>query len=445
MSIPALRRPERAARWSFLLVALAASNAVVRAQEPGPNPAPPTPQEEDEEIRRLREAAQAELDAQDGQPPPADDGERLRRLAISEVGDASPLYQRLLDAYYSVANRLNAFNPRITAFGDFTGRLSASSAETVRDGVNLDDRVSLREIELDFRADVDPYAKAVVIVSIEEEAPGEYAASPEEAYVTLETLPWGFHAQLGRFRVPFGRINAVHTHDLPQTEQPYIVRDLFGEEGLAENGVLVSWLAPVFPLTLTSALLNGENEGLLAGSDSDDPAWLGRAEAFFQLGDQTFLSLGSSFLFGYNDAPSPVDLPGSPAQETQLWGADVLFKYQWNQFQSLVVQGELFGLKKEVGGGREHALGGYAYLQVQPFQRWYLGLRYDWSNYDEGREDAEQWAVGGWVSYYTTEFLRFRVGYEHRERTADRDLDVVFFQVTFVFGSHPAEPFWVNR
>ena len=60
-----------------------------------------------------------------------------------------------------------------------------------------------------------------------------------------------------------------------------------------------------------------------------------------------------------------------------------------------------------------------------------------------------EWAIGAYVSFYTTEFLRFRIGYEHRERPStnggDGDLDTFFFQLTFVFGSHPVEPFWFNR
>ena len=427
------RQPARASRSLPITLLFLAAAAV-----------PASAQDDEEEVRRLREAAQAELEGQQ-EPPAQDEDARLRRAAAAEVQDESPLYTRLLEAYYSVANRLNSFNPRITAFGDVVGRLSASSAETVIDGRNVDDRVALEEVELDLRADVDPYAKAVLILAFEEEGGGEYEVDVEEGYVTLETLPLGFHAKLGRFRAPFGRINQIHKHDLPQTTRPYPVDDVFGREGLIENGAVLTWLAPVFPLELTGALMNGENEQLLGGADSDDPSWLGRAEAFFQLGDQTFLSLGSSYLFGWSDVPTPVDAPGAPRQEVQLWGADAMFKYQWNQFQSLVVQGELFGLRREVAGGREHAFGGYAFVQVQPLQRWYLGLRYDWSNYDEGVEDAEQWAVGGWVSYYTTEFLRFRLGYEHRERQASEDLDTVYFQVTFIFGSHPAEPFWVNR
>lgn len=418
------------------------------AQDAAPEPG--SSSEIDDEAARLRAEAEAELAGEGPGEAPKSDEERLRSLAAAEVEDSSPLYQNLLDAFSSIANRMNSFNPRLTVFGDFLGRLSAGSHELVEDGRNVDDRVALREVELDLRADIDPYAKGVLILSIEEQGGGAYEVGVEEGYLTLETLPWGFRAQLGRFRVPFGRINALHVHDLPQAEYPWMLRDLFGEDGYIEQGALLTWLAPFAPLELTAGFLNGENERAFAGGNSDDPAWLARAEFFQPFGDTMFLSLGASGLFGYNDAPSPVDKKGKPRQETQLAGADLLFKWQPNQFQSLVVQAELFGLRKELGNGsRDYAFGGYAQFLVQPLQRWYFGGRYDFSDYDEAREDTDQWAASAWVSYYTTEFLRFRLGYEHRERKStgggDPDLDTVFFQVTFVFGSHPAEPFWVNR
>ena len=399
------------------------------------------------EIDRLRLAAEEELlDDDDRQLSEAD---RLRRYAEVEAEETDVLYQQLLNSWSAFANRLNNLNPRITVFGDTLARLSASSAEEVEDGRNLDDRITLREVELDLRADIDPYAKGVLIIAAEEEGGGEYEFTIEEGYLTLETLPLGFRSQIGRFRVPFGRMNPLHTHDLPQSTRPYMLTDLFGEEGFVENGALVSWLAPWIPLTLTGGILNGENEGVFAGGDSDDPAWLVRAEQFVSLTDTLFLTAGGTFMFGYNDAPTPAGASGAPKQETQLYGADVLIKYQPSQFFSIVAQGELYNMRKEVAGGREHAFGGYALLQVQPLQRWYFGLRYDYSDYFEGVEDSNQWALGAYVSFYTTEFLRFRIGYEHRERPStnggEGDLDTVFFQLTFVFGSHPVEPFWFNR
>lgn len=424
-------------------------SCALAAAQPAPHPDSQS-SPADDELRRLRAAADQELD---GDPPASDDTEAgLRRSAdryLEDEGDARE--GQLLSAFNAVANRLNAFNPRITVFGDALGRLSASSAELVEDGRNRDDRVGIREVELDLRADIDPYAKGVLILAAEEEEPGEYALGIEEAYLTFETLPAGFAAKLGRFRIPFGRVNLLHTHDLPQATRPYPSVDVFGEEGFVENALQITWLTPWIPLELYGLLLNGENEAFLAGGDSDDPAWLGRAEYFIQLHETTFLSLGASYLFGFNDAPDPVtDRPSRARQESHLWGADLLLKWQPNQFHSFVLQGEVHGLKKELAGGEvQHGFGGYVFAQVQPFQRWFFGLRYDYSNYLEGQEDRKQHAIGGWVSFYTTEFLRLRVGYEHRERATtnggEPDLDTLYFQVTFVFGSHPVEPFWFNR
>lgn len=427
----------KGARASALaLGVLAALCGVCQAQDLDPD-----------EIERLRLQAEAEL-AGDDEPGQRSEEERLRRAAFADAEEDDPLYQNLLNAFSSMANRLNAFNPRITVFGDGLARVSASQGE-LRENVGtpdefaVDDRVSLREVELDFRADIDTYSKGVLIVAFEDEG-GEYEVTIEEGYITLETLPWGFRAKAGRFRVPFGRINQLHTHDLPQATRPFQLLDVFGEEGYVDNGGILSWLAPWFPLELKFAVMQGEGPDILGEGDLDDPAYLGRAEYFIQFTDTIFLSIGASYLFNFNDRPGPA------RQETHVSGADFMFKWQPNQFESLVVQGELFQLKREITSrDAEYSFGGYAFVQYQPFQRWYFGVRYDYGDYDEQVENTNQWAVGAWVSFYTTEFLRFRVGYEHRERQTtgggDRDLDTVFFQLTFVFGSHPVEPFWFNK
>lgn len=418
------------------------------AQDPHPKP---EKKGADDELEKLRKGADDELDDDGDEKKDLSDEGALKQAADEEAGDEGPLYQQLLNAFSSVANRLNAFNPRITVFGDVLGRWSVGSHELVEDGINRDDRIGLREIELDLRADIDPYAKGVLVLAAEEHEPGEYELTIEEGYVTLEALPAGLRGTIGRIRVPYGRINRLHTHDLPQATRPLMLVDFFGEEGYVENAAQISWLTPWIPLEVFALILNGENEGILAGRDSDDPAFLGRAEYFLQLNETMFLSLGTTFLFGHNDAPDPLtDRPGKAQQETQSWGGDFLFKWQPSQYTSLVVQGEMMFLKKEVANrGVEHGFGGYVFVQFQPFKRWYVGVRYDWSNYGEGTENNEQYAASAWLSYYTTEFLRFRIGYEHRERATtnggEPDLDTIFFQLTFVFGSHPAEPFWFNK
>jgi hypothetical protein len=436
--------PKRRRAASLCLAMLASLGGVTAAQDAAPTP---DAEEVDPEMERLRREAEAELLKEDDVGDLSDEDE-VRRSAELATEDESPLYNELLTAFGAVANRLNAFNPRITVFGDALARISAGSGELTEeeDGetIRIDDRMSLREVELDLRADIDPYAKGVLIIAAEDEG-GEYEFTIEEGYMTLETLPFGFRVQAGRMRVPFGRINRLHTHDLPKSTRPLALEDQFGHEGYVDNGAIATWLAPFAAIELYAGVLQGDNEVLFGEgqSDLDSPTYLGRAEYFLQATDTVYGSIGASYLYGHNDTPNPAD------QESHLFGADLLLKWQPSQFSSIMVQGELYALKKELEAGTDHAFGGYAMLQVQPWQRWYFGVRYDYSDYDEQVEDGEQWAASAYASFYTSEFLRFRIGYEHRERQStgggEPDLDTIFFQLTFVFGSHPVEPFWFNR
>ena len=77
-------------------------------------------------------------------------------------------------------------------------------------------------------------------------------------------------------------------------------------------------------------------------------------------------------------------------------------------------------------------IGWTATLQVQPTRPVYIGLRVD--NMDE------DWQYAAYLSYYTSEFLRLRAG-----AATDLDTWIADAQLTFVWGSHPVEPYWVNR
>jgi len=101
--------------------------------------------------------------------------------------------------------------------------------------------------------------------------------------------------------------------------------------------------------------------------------------------------------------------------------------------------------------------GFYVGADVRPFahgelSKWLLGFRYDWTQYPVN--PGQEWAVGPFLAYYPSEFLRFRLGYKHTERTnccsylnfADnggsaRRVDEIFLQATFILGAHPTHPF----
>jgi hypothetical protein len=91
---------------------------------------------------------------------------------------------------------------------------------------------------------------------------------------------------------------------------------------------------------------------------------------------------------------------------------------------------------------KRDAYGYYAWLDVQPWNHWIFGLRYDWTEFPSA--PGHEWSIGPYVSFFTTEFLRFRLGYKHTERSgtgSPQSIDEVLLQGTFILGAHPADLF----
>lgn len=422
--------------------------SAAHAQDPKDNDHEERLERLEQELEELRKERGGDLGAED-------DLDALLEDAEAEAGEDTGPSE---DSY--VQRMLNVFNPQITVFGDFLGRAAVgpdplTEEPTDPDSAQLDNRFNLREVELDFRASVDPFADAVVIVAYETEEPGDLAGEVlvEEGYVILNFLPFGISPRIGRYHVGFGRANVLHLHDQPQPSFPLPIQQFLGEESLVEQGVSVQWLIPnPFDLALTwnVEVINGEGgeeSPILAGEDSKNPAYVSRLSYFQEVGDSLTIDLGWSTLFGYNDADGD--------RQSLLWGADVTVRWRprkESQFWSVVFQSELFLLDKEVDATtRTRAWGWYAYLHVQAWQSWYLGARFGYSELPDDDESNIR-RTGVYLSYYFSEFLRFRVGYEHTEYDFSRASgerapthDGFVFQLTFIFGSHPVEPFWVNR
>lgn len=452
--------------------------APASAQDDSP---PPGVREELDSYRRQNDARIQELERElkalreDGAGDGADelDLEELIGEAESEAGAEEPPSPESF-----MQKALNTLNPRITVFGDFLGRLALSAHPlredpTVRGrllpsgepNVKLDDRFNLREVELDFRAAVDPFAEAVLIAAFETEDPGDLGGEVviEEGYVTLNFLPFGLIPKIGRFRSAFGRINRLHLHDLPQHSYPLPVQEFLGEEGFVEQGVSLRWLIPnPFGLSFewTTEVVNGENAPILAGETSEHHSVISRMGYFQEIGESLSLDVGVSGLFGYNDPEA--------RQKSILSGADLLIKWRprkESQRWSVVAQGEVFYLDMEQTDrtlppnlihSEQHAFGAYAYLQVQGWQNWFAGVRYEYTEFASD-DRSNMWKTSAYVSYYFSEFLRVRLGWEHTEwdYRPPKDAsalalqapanDALILQITFVFGSHPVEPYWQNR
>jgi hypothetical protein len=354
----------------------------------------------------------------------------------------------------------SALNPSLTLIGNAFARVDDKKAYN-GEGLRIDDQVNLREAEIDARAAIDPYADGVIIAAFESEAPGEASVGIEEAYATLKSLPFlerpplGLKLRGGRFRPAFGRINLLHTHDLPQTTRPLAVAEFLGDEGFSANGGSAEFFIPTpwdteESLDLTLQALSA-GEAAVAEEARNDFAYLAHLRWFRVTRDVHTVELGAS---GYWSPTAP-----DGTEDVFLGGLDTFYKWKplrQGEWRSFVLGGELYAADRDFrvadpgapdGERRAHAspLGAYGMAQYQFGRRLYAGVRGDWTQAIED-DGVERHAVLPYVSYYLSEFLRFRVNYEHLwSDLASDGRDTVYFEMNFVIGAHPPEPFWVNR
>ena len=326
--------------------------------------------------------------------------------------------------------------------------------------------MTLRETELDLRAAIDPYADGVFIASIASENPGQYSASVEEAYVTIKKLPFqaqaplGLKLKVGRFRPSFGTNNILHTHDLPQATRPLPVQEFMGEEGFVQSGISGNFFIPTpwdgqSSLDATLQVMAGGDLSL-SPETSARTSYLGHLRWFRSFGSSQNLEIGwSSYLHPEGNGVGAADFHG------------VDFMYRWKplrmgEWKSFLVSGELMfarhaypeskmpaGDDLDLHGdspGRKSPLGFTVFGQWQFSRRLYAGARWDRTNVLSDSSLLRR-SFTPYFSYYFSEFLRFRLNYERRwsDLTSENRRSSVFAELNFVFGSHPPEPFWVNK
>ena len=346
--------------------------------------------------------------------------------------------------------------------GDFVGNITSGSVERAGGGTfaGQENRFFPREVELSLFGQIDPYASAVVRIEAGEEGRGDATGvSLAEAHLTLLTLPFGTQARLGQMRNRFGYSNEVHEHDLPWVDRPNVMRNFLGAEGLHEKGIEVT-LVPDLPFYIEAlaGIFNGDNETAFGRTSLRHPLATGRLRTFFEFGDEHAVQLGTSVASGQTNEKN----------QSTILGWEGRYKYRpdgWLHPLATLTGEALYSMRKtdvgvdQNGDGaidvidkrqRNH-FGWYTGLEVQPFRRWAGGVRYDWSQYPEN--PGREWSVEPYLSFWPSEFLRFRVAYKYTDRSPQtrdafnlndasaRKLDEILFQASFILGAHPAHPF----
>jgi len=355
--------------------------------------------------------------------------------------------------------------------GDFVGAFAPHNVQKSEAGTfgNQTNRFFPREVELALFGQVDPFARAEIRIEAGEDTPGQDTSiSLTEANMTLLTLPYGFQAKLGQMRNRFGLTNFIHEHDLPFVDRPNVLRNFFGEEGLVEKGAELTWVPDLpFYLEALAGVFNGDNTTAFGYGRITQPLVTGRLRTFFELTDTSAIQLGISGAHGLT--PDRLN--------STILGYDVKYKYRpegWlHPLLTLSSEG-LYSIRQVIestdvttlvdtdGDGipdtpgtttvfkkrTRDAFGWYLESELQPLRRWAFGARYDASQFPA--QPGFQWAIGPYVTFWPSEFLRFRLAYKHTDQrnslfnangATANSVNEVFFQASFILGAHPAHPF----
>jgi hypothetical protein len=198
----------------------------------------------------------------------------------------------------------------------------------------------------------------------------------------------------GRFRTEFGRLNAVHLHDLPQPSYPRSLGTFLGAEGFAQNGVSGQFFVPLpgeeQSLEAIVQVLDGGDVPVADDLDGNQIATLGHVKYFRDLGATSNVEVGLSGYEGDSDH--------------QLLGVDATYKWKpltAGEWHSFLFGGELFASLLDDPALGDDPLGYYLFAQYQLTKGTYAGLRYDRAEELED-ETLETTALGAYLTYYTS-------------------------------------------
>lgn len=333
--------------------------------------------------------------------------------------------------------------PEIGVVADVVAELGSSKIDS--DDIN---QLKVRELELVLGSNVDPYSRLDATIAFTEQENVEL----EEAYLTRFGLPFNTTARIGRFLPKIGKMLPVHRDSIDTVDEPLVIQRYFGEEGEFKTGVDLTSildlpLVSVHQVTL-GVLQGGNGEGGTAfGPSWKRPTLYGHLKNYFDITDVTNFELGLSDAIGAND--------DNASFKVNVLGLDGTLRHIINPNQEVKLQGETYYLHRIQTPNGEiddttgdfiitnrpggNFFGGYALCDLRLAQRWGTGLRFDCVQpVDRPISDPNKAELGysAYLTFYQSEFARFRAQYSHVIRTTDKSEDRVFLQGTFAIGEH---------
>lgn len=334
---------------------------------------------------------------------------------------------------------LSAFNPEIGVLADVVAQSSESSAEG-----EGNDKLSAREVEVVFGHPIDPYSRLDATITFSDFE----AASLEEAYITHWGLPGEIKARVGRLRPKIGKASPLHRDSLETVDEPLVVSSYFGAEGLSRSAVELSNFLPLPWDAVTHELIGGVMEGgageggALFGATRRRPSFYAHLKNFWDISDLSNLELGATYLVGSKDADARFEVNALGLDATVIHRLTPTNKLKWQNEVYLQDRDESFSIAEN--GTRtnfhDNPWGFYSLVDYRVSPRFGVGGRVDYVepvDIDPARlaRHADT-AWSGYLTFYQSEFARWRMQYRHTDFAAGGDDNAVFLQGTVAIGVH---------
>jgi len=408
----------------------------------------------EERLKRLEEKHDALAARQE-----AESAERMIQDAQNEARAAEDERKPEQREFLEGGLALQKLNPEMTFCGDILAALILDgrkfyAGESDRSGIPV------RALGLHFQHVLDPYSmfKSAFHIS------PHHGLHVEEVYISWFGIVPSMSFTVGRFRQNFGILNRWHQHDLDQTDYPMALTQVLGPEGLIGDGLVVRWLMPslwAHVNELTLEVVNGTNDVLFSGQHFTVPSTLLHLKNYYDLTSNTYLEVGLTGMFGFNNrrgaATEDGTLADEPWRKTYVAGADLTLSWipaSQARYRSFLWRSELYYVNKELPATEasltRQSWGVYSYVQYQLSARWFLGLRGDAVLPAVRANDAVAWDVVPYATLWQSEFVFLRLEYRHGRDVpyvtpdhalARRTDNRVLLQVSFAAGPHKHEKY----
>ncbi len=306
-----------------------------------------------------------------------------------------------------------------------------------------DDGFKIQELELQFSSDVDAYFRAEATIALHQEAHEEdgedseehshsFEVEPEEVFVETTAIPH-FTFKLGKFYSNFGKYNSIHTHALPFINRGIVHESIFGEEGLSETGIGVSFLAPASWFSELSVQAFQATSEELFSDNHHDLGYSLKWKNLWELSDSLTLELGTSgLLFSSHDHEDEDE-----ENKTSLYGADLTFKWRpvAGGTSSAFIWSSEYIFKNRKGEDASKEGGVLSFMRYRLSKRWFTQIKYEHLGISS---ETNTNVYSGLVAFIPTEFSSIRLQFDDKNDELDNSEKLITLQLNISIGAHPA-------